>query len=264
MIVLVQENQVYCCSAENKFQPELPTLVFIHGAQNDHSVWDVQSHRLAQHGYNILAVDLPGHGRSTGSALTSVEAMAQWLLALFDAVGISKACLAGHSMGSLIALETARIAPERVTKLALLGNAYPMKVADVLLSTAHENEPAAIDMVTGWSHYKTAETEVNSQENTRRLMQRMSEINPDHLLYTDLSACNNYARGEAAAEVINKHHCPALFVMAQQDRMTPAKASAKLRAAIPHARVVEIVECGHALMAEQPDAVLNALVDFLK
>lgn len=268
MIVLVQENQVYCCTAENKFQPELPTLIFIHGAQNDHSVWSWQSHYLANHGYNVLAVDLPGHGRSSGSALTSIEAMAQWLLALFDAAGITKACLIGHSMGSLIALEAARIAPERVTKLALFGNAYPMKVADVLLNTARENEPAAIDMVTGWSHYsatkKAADTGMNLQENTKRLMQHLSEINPDHLLYTDLSACNNYARGEQAAAAINQYHCPALFVMAQQDRMTPSKASAQLRATIPDARVIEIAECGHALMAEQPDAVLTALVDFLK
>lgn len=264
MNILVQNNQVYCCTADKQFQAELPTIVLIHGAQNDHSVWNLQSHYFARQGYNVLAVDLPGHGQSAGSALTTIEAMAQWLLALFDAAGINKVNLIGHSMGSLIALETARIAPGRITRLVLLGNAFPMKVADALLNAAHENEPAAIDMVTGWSHYKTADTEINLQENTRRLMQRMSAINPDHLLYTDLSACNNYAQGEQAATIINQYRCPTLFVMAQQDRMTPSKASAKLRTSIPDASVIEIAECGHALMAEQPDAVITALVDFLR
>lgn len=270
MIVSVQQNQVYCDTAGRQLQPDTQstTLVFIHGAQNDHSVWDLQSHYLAHHGYNVLAVDLPGHGQSLGPALTSIEEMTRWLLALFDVVGITKASLIGHSMGSLIALETARCAPDRVVKLALLGNAYPMKVADALLSTALENEPAAIDMVTHWSHYIAAEqaaaAKVNCRDQTKSLMQRMSAINPNHLLYTDLSACNNYQLGEAAAAIVNHHHFPTLFLMAQQDRMTPAKASAQLRSAIPDATVIEIAECGHAMMSEQPDAVLAALTGFLK
>jgi pimeloyl-ACP methyl ester carboxylesterase len=257
MFVLVEENQVYYNGSEQPLQPELPTLVFIHGAMNNHSVWNLKS----QHGYNVVALDLPGHGLSQGKAKTSIEEMAQWLLAFFDAAGIKKAGIIGHSMGSLIALETARIAPLRVAKLALLGNAYPMRVADALLSTARENEAAAIDMVTKWSHYKTADPVV---ENTKQLMLSMAEINPHHLLYTDLSACNNYAQGEQATAVINHHHCPTLFVMAKQDRMTPDKASVKLREAISEAKVVEIADCGHAMMSEQPDAVLSALADFFR
>lgn len=262
MIVLAQENPVYYYTDDKKFRAELPTLVFIHGAQNDHSVWNLQSHQFANQGYNVIAIDLPGHGLSKGNAKTSINAMAQWLLVVFDVIGIKNASnvsLIGHSMGSLIALETARIAPERITKLALLGSAYPMRVADALLTMAHENEPVAIDMVASWSHTDTG----NLKENSKQLMQRMSAANPHQLLFTDLSACNNYAQGEEAAAVINRQHCPTLFVMAQQDRMTPAKASAKLRAAIPEARVVEIADCGHAMMAERPDAVLTALVDFL-
>jgi pimeloyl-ACP methyl ester carboxylesterase len=259
MVVLVQENQVYCHTSDQNFQAELPTLIFIHGAQNNHSVWETPSHYFAHHGYNILAVDLPGHGLSKGKAKTTIEAMAQWLLALMDVVGIHQAVLIGHSMGSLVAMETARIASERVTKLALLGTAYPMKVSDTLLTAARENEPAAIDMVTGWSHHKAA-----AQEATKQLMQRMSEINPGHLLYTDLSACNNYAHGDSAAAVINQSRCPTLFVLAQQDRMTPGKASAKLRGAIPYAQIIEVAECGHAMLAEQPEAVLAGLAGFLK
>ena len=267
-MIQVEGHPAYCYTAGRPFDPALPTLVLIHGAQNDHSVWSLQSRYFAYHGYNVFALDLPGHGRSGGSALTSIEAMSAWLVALLDAAGIRQASLIGHSMGSLIALETARTAPGRVSKLALLGNAYPMKVADALLTMARDDEPAAIAMVTSWSHLSatqsTAQPGFNLQGSAQRLMHHVSEINPASVFYTDFSACNNYQQGEAAAMVISQQSCPVLFVMAQQDRMTPGKASAKLRAAIAGATVAEIKHCGHSLMAEQPDAVLSALKAFLK
>lgn len=259
MLFSVQANQVYCDNAGQAFQPELPTYIFIHGAQNDHSVWHRQSRSLAGLDHNVLALDLPGHGQSQGNALTTIEAMAQWLLALLDVLGIKKAGLIGHSMGSLIALETVRCAPKRVTQLALLGNAYPMRVSEALLNAARENESAAIDMVTKWSHHQSGDV----QDNTKRLMQDMSQINPDQLLYTDLAACHHYAQGEAAALVINQQRCPTLFMVAEQDRMTPMKATMKLRELISEAQVLEIAECGHAMMAEQPEAVSKGLRDFL-
>src|SRR5437868_8841070 len=99
------------------FDAALPTIVFIHGAQNDHSVWALQTRYFAHHGFGVLAVDLPGHGRSKGAPLTSVEAMADWLLALLDTAGAGQAMLVGHSMGSLIALEAAHRAPQRVSRI---------------------------------------------------------------------------------------------------------------------------------------------------
>jgi pimeloyl-ACP methyl ester carboxylesterase len=268
MLYQVQGKSVYCYTGSKQIQPELPTLVFMHGAQNDHSVWGLQSRYFAHHGFNVLAVDLPGHGRSSGAALGSVEEIAQWLIALLDAAQIKQASLIGHSMGSLIALESARIAPTRISKLALLGNAYPMKVADALLTMARDNEAAAIDLVNAWSHINTTQQTAipgfSLQGNARRLMQRMSAINPAQLFHTDFSACNNYQQGELAAQIINAQQCPVLFIMAKQDRMTPTKASALLRTSIAHAKTVEIDQCGHSLMTEQPDAVLTALKHFLK
>lgn len=254
---------VYCTGSEKQVQPELPTLVFIHGAHNDHSVWNQQSGYFAAHDFNVLAIDLPGHGLSAGPALTSIEAMSHWLLALLDTAAINKASLIGHSMGSLIAIETARCAPERVVKLALLGNAYPMKVADALLAIARDDEPSAIDLVVNWSHLSTPDTVSALPDQARHLMQRLSAINPAQLLHTDLSACNNYRLGEQAASNINAAACPTLFVLAKQDRMTPLKASAQLRSAITHAQVIEIDQSGHSMMTEQPEAVLAALSQFL-
>lgn len=264
MLLTVHDHPAYCYTGGKPFNPQLPTVVFLHGAQNDHTVWALQSRYFAHHGYGVLAVDLPGHGRSKGAALTTVEAMAAWLLAVLDAAGVEKALLAGHSMGSLIALEVAFQAPARVRALALLGTTYPMKVSDTLLATARDDEPRAIDMVNAWSHSSIAHKPSAPapgfyvMNGSRRLMQRMSAVNPDQLFFTDFSACNNYANGEQAAAAVT---CPTLFVFGAKDIMTPPRSTKLLTTTIAHGKVVT-VDAGHQLMAEAPDSVLNALLAF--
>lgn len=261
----IEGRTAYCYTGGKAFNPAQPSAVFIHGAQSDHSVWGLQTRYFAHHGYNVLAVDLPGHGRSAGPALGSIEEISAWLLALLDAAGIGQAMLIGHSMGSLAALETASAAPGRVSKLALVGTAYPMRVSDALLSAAREDEQRAIDMVNIWSH-STMSPKPSSpgpgfsvMEGSRRLMQRIAQRGPALLFHTDFSVCNSYAHGEAAAANVR---CPTLLLLAQRDMMTPAKATAALRQAISHARTVIVPAAGHSLMAEQPDAVLDALYGF--
>ncbi|MGG7606038.1 alpha/beta fold hydrolase [Massilia sp. BKSP1R2A-1] len=260
----IQGASAYAYTGGKPFDPALPTVVLIHGAQNDHSVWALQSRYLAHHGYSVLAVDLPGHGRSAGPALKSVEAMAAWLAALLTAAGVRRAILAGHSMGSLIALEAAHLAPETVIGLALVGSTYPMKVSDSLLDTAREDEARAIDMVNIWSHSSIAHKPscpgpgFSVMGGARRLMQRMSARNPAQLFYTDFAACNAYANGEAAAAAVA---CPVLFVFGSKDVMTPPRSTKLLTGLLSHGRIVT-VDAGHQMMAEAPDAVLDALAGF--
>ncbi len=149
---IVNGHRAYTYTGGKSFDAALPTAVFIHGAQNDHSVWALQTRYFAHHGFSVLAVDLPGHGRSEGEPMESVEALSDWLRALLDAAGVRKTILIGHSMGSLIALETAARAPEKVNGVALVGTAYPMKVSSALLEAARDHEQRAIDMVNIWSH----------------------------------------------------------------------------------------------------------------
>ena len=264
MIIQVQGADAYCYTGGKPVNPSQPTAIFIHGAQNDHSVWALQTRYFAHHGINVLALDLPGHGRSKGKACTGVEAMASWVLEVMDAVGVDKAMMIGHSMGSLVALEASHLAPQRVSQLAMLGTTYPMKVSDALLDTAKNNEQAAIDMVNIFSHSTMAHKPscpgpgFYVMGGARRLMQRVSQINPEQLFYTDFFACNAYANGETAAAAVT---CPVLFVFGAKDMMTPARSTKTLTAAIPHGKVIT-VDAGHALMAEQPDAVLDALFAF--
>lgn len=266
MLLTVEGAPAYCYTGGKAHDPALPTVVFIHGAQNDHSVWALQSRYFAHHGFNVLAPDLPGHGRSGGAARTSVEALADWLLALLDAAGVRQAALFGHSMGSLIALEAAARAPQRVRQLGLLGSTWPMKVSDALLETARSDEAAAIDMVNIWSHSSFVQKPscpgpgFYAMGAARRLKQYIARRNPGQLFYTDFVACNNYAGGEAAARSVR---CPTLFVFGRRDMMTPPRSTKLLTEAISHGKVVQ-VDSGHELMAEQPDAVLDALYGFAR
>ena len=256
----------YCYTGGKTFDPALPTVVMIHGAQNDHSVWALQSRYLAHHGFGVLAVDLPGHGRSRGTALRSVEEMSDWLLGLLDAAGATSAALVGHSMGSLIALETAHRAPERITRLALLGTTYPMKVSDALLDAARNAEGDAIDMVNIWSHSSYAQKPscpgpgFSVTGVSKRLMERISSQGEELLFHTDFTACNAYTNGDTAAASVR---CPVQLIFGSKDMMTPPRSTKALLATLPGARTVT-VDAGHQMMAEQPDAVLDALLAFLR
>ena len=148
----VDHRAVYAYTGTKPIVATQRTVMFLHGAANDHSVWALQSRYFAYHRCNVLAVDLPGHGKSAGPALPTVEAMSQWALQVLGAAGIERAALVGHSMGSLIALEAAAREPKRVEKLALIGTAFPMKVSDALLSAAQAQDHAAVDMINVWSH----------------------------------------------------------------------------------------------------------------
>jgi pimeloyl-ACP methyl ester carboxylesterase len=262
MELIVDGKPAYAYTGGRAFDASLPTVVFIHGAEHDHCVWVLQSRYLAHHGRGVLAVDLPGHGRSEGPALDKVEALAEWLIALLDAAGARSAALVGHSMGSLIAVECAARHPDRISKIALIGTAFPMRVSPELLEATRSAEPTAQDMVNIWSHAAYAHYPSNPGpgfwvlgENLR-LMQRQRP----GVMHTDFAACNNYANGVAAA---GKVSCPALLVLGKRDVMTPPRAARELAAALRDCRSVEIAGSGHALMAEKPDEVLDALRAFI-
>ena len=240
--------------------PGRPTVVFAHGALHDHSVWTLLARWYAHHGHAVLAVDLPGHGRSDGPVPDSVEAMAGRLLVLLEAAGAGEVRLVGHSMGALVALEMAARAPQRAAALVLLGMAYPMKVSPALLATAAEDPGRAIAMVNAFSHSGMAAKPSYPGPGTwlhganAALMHRMQAAAPGNLFAHDFRLCDAYARGlEAAAAV----RCPARLIAGIHDVMTPRRATAEIAGAL-RAEVVDIA-AGHALMQEAPDAVLNAL-----
>ena len=165
---LVTTPRLYAYTGGRAFDPSLPTIVFIHGGEHDHSVWILQSRYMAHHGYSVLALDLPGHGRSAGPALTKVEAIADHVATALGACGAEQMLLVGHSMGSLIALELAGRLSDLVCGVALIATAFPMRVADALLDATRNASSAAMAMINVWSHSPSIEAFDRKPSSSRR------------------------------------------------------------------------------------------------
>jgi pimeloyl-ACP methyl ester carboxylesterase len=243
-------------TAGHAFDEAKPTVAFVHGAGLDHSSFLLQSRYFGYHGWNVLAVDLPGHGRTPGSPISSVSGMAEWLL---KQVPAGKFSVVGHSMGSLIALECAARVPSRIERIALVGTGYPMKVGPAFLDAAKRDHYDAFDMHTIWGHAPQVPLGANPTPGMWMYgdaQARLERLGPG-VLYADLKACNDYVlEGEVS--------CPVLFVLGKRDVMTPPKNAAHLQEKIKNSRTVLIDYSGHLLMVEAPDATLDALIQFLR
>jgi pimeloyl-ACP methyl ester carboxylesterase len=258
----VDGDAIYAYTGARAFIAAQPWLVFVHGAAHDHSVWALQSRYFAHHGHNVLAIDLPGHGRSTGAPLPSIEAIAQWLARVLDAAGATVAVMIGHSMGALAVLECAARFPERVAKIALLGPAVPMPVSDELLAAAKADDHVAFELINGWSHSAGKQlggNQVPGAWMTGAALRLMERSRPG-ALYADLNACRGYVDGLRAATQVR---CPTLVILGARDLMAPPKGAQPMLDALTGKRVHLLPKTGHAMMAEQPDAVLDALRSFL-
>lgn len=240
-----------------------PPLLLIHGAAHDCDAWRQVAGGLAAAGCALLIPDLPGHGLSAGPPLRSIEALADWLPALLDAAGIAQAVLVGHSMGSLVTLECAARHPQRVSRLALLGCSVPMPVADALLSRAETHPDSVRRLITEYSLTRQFQLAGGSGHGiwgpgvTLAILRR----SPAGVLAIDLANCNQYSRGlEAASRVA----CPTLLLVARRDRMTPRRNLPPLQSALRQVSRAEIADCGHAMMNERPQAVVQELLHFLR
>ncbi len=267
MELTVNGHRTWCYTGGKPFEPARPTAVFLHGVLNDHSVWILQTRWFAHHGWNVLAPDLPGHCRSGGPPPRSVQEAADFTLALLDAAGVRQAAMVGHSFGSLAALEAAARAPGRVSHLALVGTAFPMRVSPALLDLSVSQPHKAIDMVNVFSHASLAPPPSALGPGTwlygasRALMRRVLASNREvNVFHAGFAACDAYRGGDAAmAEVA----CPVLFVLGRQDAMTPPRAAASLQSRARDGRTV-LLDAGHSLMTEAPEGVLAALREFLR
>ena len=262
--------EAYAYTGGKSFDPEKPTVVFIHGVLNDHSVWILQSRYMAHHGYNVLAVDLPGHCRSSGEAPESVEAASSFIEQLLDAAGVQRAALVGHSWGSLIALETAARLGHRITHLGLVGTAFPMKVTPALMEASLHQPMKALQMINVFQRATLAAPPSvlgpgtwvygTSMALGRRVLASNTQVNVFH---RGFKACDTYTHGlEAMQEVA----CPILFLLGKQDQMThPKSAQSLIDVARSHGKKLHVIELpmGHHQMGESPEETLDALKNFL-
>ncbi len=270
MYLTVNQAKTYCYTGGKAFDATKLTVVFIHGVLNDHSVWILQSRSLAHHGFNVLAIDLPGHCKSAGDASSSVEEAADFIATLLDAAGVHTAALVGHSWGSLIALEAAARLKDRVNHLVLVGTASPMRVSPALLEASVSNPAQAIKLVNVFSRSTLAPPPSALGPGTwvygasMALARRVLASNPEvNVFHRGFKACDSYTNGEQAMAQIT---CPVLFVLGALDQMTPPKAAQSLiKAARAHGKSAQVIELpvGHNQMTEAPEQMLAALTRFL-
>lgn len=234
-----------------------PAIILIHGAGMDSSNWAFQTRYLGRHGIAAYAPDLPGHGDSAGTALTSVPAIAGWIFDLMDALGVARATLAGHSMGSLIALEAAALAPDRVTGIQLLGTSASMPVHPDLIAAAVANDPLAGNLVTDWAFGSQAHK--GGHPSGLFVMgggQALLATCPPDVLGIDLKACNAWTGAAAAMAGIT---APATLILGDEDKMTPPRNARALAEGLKGSRTVVIPDCGHMMMIEKPFETTRAM-----
>ena len=262
----VQGRKVYAATGGRAHQAGLPLAVFIHGAGLDHTAWSLHSRWLAFHGWNVCAVDLPGHGKTGDAPLASIAELSQWAAQFIavagKAVGATTATLIGHSMGSLIAVNTAAQFPNAVDKLVLIGTAASMPVHPDLLAAAAANDHAAIDMVNLWGYGFAAGLGGSRAPGVWMVGagERTLERAEPGVLHADLAACNAYRDALADAAKIT---VPTLLICGEKDQMTPLKSARSLAAAIVGSKIVALGSAGHMLMAERPYDVTDAIATHL-
>jgi pimeloyl-ACP methyl ester carboxylesterase len=268
MDIQVNGHLTYAYTGGKAFNPALPTVVLIHGVLCDHSVWALQSRYLANHGWNVLAIDLPGHCRSAGAPPATVQEAALFIQALLDAQGVHQAALVGHSFGSLIAMQAAANMGERISHLVMVGTAYPMKVSQALLDASLNEPEKALHMTNVFSRATLAPPSGAGAwvfGASLALGRRVLATNPKvNVFHTGFNACNSYDQGLQAMAAVT---CPVLMVLGESDQMTTPKNAQPLITQAKEsgkALQVKLIPHGHHQMSESPDATLDALVVFLR
>ena len=260
MIVAVDGLDAHASTGGVDLAGDEPVVLLIHGAGMDSTVWQLQTRYLAHRGFRAVAVDLPGHGRSEGKALASVEETADWIARFVEAAELGSVHVVGHSTGTFVALELASRYADLVRSITLCGTATAMPVHPDLLEAADHDVPAAAALMAAWGHAKPAHVGVNPTPGLWMLggARALVENSEPGVLATDFRACMAYEGAQAAATAVA---CPATVVIGLGDKMTPPKSGRALAAALGDATVVELADTGHTMMIENPKAVKQAILE---
>ena len=228
-----------------------PPVALVHGAAGSHLDWAPDLRRLP--GARVIALDLPGHGKSTAPGRDTIGAYARDVVALLDALSIDRAVIVGHSMGGAVAQQIALDWPARVAGLVLLGTGSKLPV-DPTLPDRIVNEPdAALDWLVEWAWHPSAAPEMKAQG------RQMFAAAPRAVARDDYRACQAFDTRDRLAQIA----APTLVIGAEDDRMVPLKFSRTLAERIPGARLVALSGAGHMFPLEQPQQVAAAITSWL-
>jgi pimeloyl-ACP methyl ester carboxylesterase len=258
----VNGKQVFATTGGKPFDNRKPTVIFLHGSGLDHTFWGLHARFFAFRKYTVLVPDLPGHTHSEGPALTSIEAMADWLNDVTEALDANDISLVAHSQGCLTALEFASRFPDKIRSVSFIASGLATPVNDFLLNAAENDPDAAIAMMLGWGFGSAGHLHQGPIPGSSMVAggRKVMRGNVPSALAADLKACNDYKNGKEAASKVAR---PMQVIVAGKDRMAPRKATMELAKHLTDPEVTLIPESGHMIPQEVPNQCRALLKEFI-
>ena len=238
------------------FDKKKPSILLMHGSGLSHIVWSLHEQFYASQGFNVLSVDIPGHGNSDGPSLKSIEEISDWIRLLMKTLDILKITIIGHSQGSLVGIDFASRYPDLISKLVLVAGSYKMPVNQDLIDLAEAGDEKAILLMMKWG-YEGSKAFIGGNP-VKKIIKSSRDI--IEVLAVDLNACNNYKNGEQSLEKIN---CSTLCIFGDLDKMVPVKAGTKMSERIKNSETKIISNCGHMIIFEKAFEMRKIVKDFL-
>jgi len=257
LIFQADKKNVFASDAGKGIDKSKHTIVMLHGSGLSHIVWSLTEQFLSNQNYNVLSLDLPGHGNSEGKCLSSIEKISDWIEKVLNQLEVSDVTIIGHSQGCLEALEYYSKYPKKVKNLIFIGGSYKMPVNQDLIDLAEAGDDQAVKLMMKWS-YENSKKFIGGNP-VEKIINSAREIR--EILAIDLIACNNYKNGSEALKKIN---CPTLCIFGELDKMVNLEKGKKFADSILNSKTEIIKDCGHMIMFEKAFEMREKILEFLK
>ena len=256
MIFQIENKNVHASDAGQGIDSKKDTIIFLHGSGLSHIVWSLAEQFFSNKNFNVLSLDLPGHGNSDGPCLDTIEKIADWIESVLVALDLKKVILIGHSQGCLEILEYAHKYKNRLKKLVFIGGSYRMPVNQDLIDLAKNGDSDAVKLMMKWG-FKDSKKFIGGNP-VEKIIQSPRDIS--EILAVDLNACNNYSNGTEAAKKIN---FPSLLIFGDLDKMVNLETAKKFSGLIKNSTTHVIKGCGHMIMIEKAFEMREKILEFL-
>ena len=257
MIFEIDNKSVHASDAGQGLDHKKETIIFLHGSGLSHIVWSLVEQFFSNKNFNVLSIDLPGHGNSEGPCLKTIEEIADWLEKVFIKLELDKITLVGHSQGCLEMLEYSNKYKNRLKKLVFIGGSYKMPVNQDLIDLAENGDTDAVKLMMKWG-YEGSKKFIGGNP-IKRIIQSPRDIS--QILGVDLVACNNYVNGSNAVKTID---CPTMFVFGALDKMVNIEVGKKFANMVDNSTTHVIDGCGHMIMIEKAFEMREKVLEFLQ
>ena len=256
MIFQIENRNIHASDAGQGLDITKKTIVFLHGSGLSHIVWSLSEQFFSNNDFNVLSIDLPGHGNSDGPCLDSIEKIADWLEKVFNKLNLDNLILVGHSQGCLEILEYANKYKDRINKLVFVGGSNKMPVHPDLIELSQNGDSDAVKLMMKWG-YEGSKKFIGGNP-VEKIIQSPRDIS--EILAVDLNACNNYSNGSEAAKVID---LPSMLIFGELDKMVNLEAGKKFSNLIKNSTTHVIKGCGHMIMIEKAFEMREKILEFL-